>query len=259
MTQQQAFIDANQMRFYESVNKRDRFAVLYHSEQETLRRVLPHVKSVTDIGCLMGDLCAAFREYDVAFTGIDVDQEAIDIAKSRYPEGTFLCGDFLDPDFRIETSELVTAFNLFDHFEDWKGALRNLRRFTSRYLNFSTNMSLDWPTVVDRDVSYIFYGGAEKRILWAVHNIFQLAAYAATEDIGAVGIYVYAYNKFRADNVEKMQNVNLPFDPRNLLTGNVVIEVEGEGHMAKTKARPDLTIVVNGVTVFDSPWKTSKQ
>lgn len=254
------FIKSNQIANYDKKDNRQDLSNFYISERITLEKVLPHVKSVTDIGCLNGDVFGAiWKKYDVSCLGIDVDEEAINIAKKQHPKAKFVVGDFMDESFVQEKSELVVALNLFDHFEDWKKALRNLRRFSSKYINFSTLMRYSGNTLVDPDTSYIYYGNAEKRLLWIVHNIFELASYCGTEDIKATNIFVYCYHKYNKmafNNLERAAIVSHPLPLDEILVGNVIIEFDEDNYMAKSRMRPDLQIVLDGKIVYDSPWKS---
>lgn len=256
--QHDIFTESNQLTEYDSTFKRDALEKLYLSERVTLLKLLPNVESMIDVGCILGDLSAAVKEYDVDFVGIDIDGPAIEVAKKRHPDATFYCLDAFGPHCDVPPAELVTAFNVFDHYEDWKHALRGLRRLTTKYINFSVNMTLDHPTIVDEDLSYIYYSLGNKRIMWGIHNVFTLAAYAATEHIGATSIEVYCYHKFHIGSVGAMANHVTPIDPRDQITGNMIITVDGDGTMAKTHQRPDLKIWIDNNVVFDSPWKTDR-
>lgn len=137
--------------------------------------------------------------------------------------------------------------------------MRNLCRFSKKYVNFSSLLRMDGSSIVDPDVSFIYYAGGKKRILWAVHNVVELAAFCAAEIISATSVLVYCYKKY--DN-ERFGNVNLsahcvhPLPFENVLVGNVLIEVNPSRGMAATNVRPDLKIVINDIVAFDSPWKS---
>src|SRR5262249_8474028 len=126
--QRGTFLRSKQVAIYSGQQNRKSFDDFYVSERITLDRVLPHVRSVTDLGCLNGDTLAAIRaKYPVDCLGVDIDQSALDVAQSRIQGIAFLNGDFLDASFSAAKSDLVIAFNLFDLFEDWKAALINIK------------------------------------------------------------------------------------------------------------------------------------
>lgn len=252
------FIKSRQIEHYNNAITRQSFDNLYLSEKVTLERILPAVRTVTDIGCQSGDIFGVIRsKYKIDYTGIDIDSKAIDIANKKYPEAKFFVSNFLDEDHSIPKSDLVVAFNVFDHFKDWKKALRGLKRYSKKYINFSTLLRIDGPTVVDYDISYAYYMGQNKRILYAAHNIYELASYCGTEDIQAKSIYVYAYHKYTHEkgNMDIAGVVSVPFPIENLLVGNVVIEWDSKNNMSQTTIRPDLTIVIDDQIICESPWK----
>ncbi len=252
-----AFILSDQNTYYHKPGFRASLDTLYLSERVTIEAALPNIKTVLDIGCCTGRLCEIFESRGIAYTGIDIDDSSIVLAKETYPQSKFHTADFMNQNFSLEGSDLVVALNVFDHFFDWKGALRNMRRFSNRYINFSCNMRLEGPTIIDKDLGYLYYGNGERRLGWGIHNIFQLAAYAATEEVQAKSIYVYCYHKYsdKKNNWHTAAESVMPISTFDHLTGNILIEVSDTDYMAKTRLRPDLTIVVDGEVVFDSPWK----
>jgi len=257
MTTRDAFTGSPQIAIYSDKENRKGFASLYESERATIERALPNVQSVIDIGCLNGDLYGAISERKrVDYLGVDIDPAAIEIAKPRHPGATFRVGDFIDPTFSAPRADMVVALNLFDHFADWKSALRDLCRFSKRYVNFSTLLRIDGgPSLTEKDLSFIHYGGAGTRILWAVHSVWWLAAYAATEEIGATSIYVHCYEKHAArfSNLARAAHAVHALPLNDLYVGNVLIEL-GEP-MQKTNIRPTLEIIADGKAVFNSPWR----
>lgn len=255
------FIESEHKMVYENKNNRLSFENLYDSEKHTLEKVLPLCSSIMDIGCLNGDTLSIIKnKFNVQCSGIDIDVKAIEIAQKRYKDISFFVGDFLDSSFTCQKADLVFAFNLFDHFVDWKAALRNLKRFSNRFINVSSLLRLNGPTLIDPETNFIFYAGGESRLLWAVHNVFEIAAFSATEFMNAVSIYVYCYKKY---NQKRFNNVHLSvhnchtISPQEMLVGNIVIEFDDHNGMKKTKRRPDLKIILDDQVIFDSPWKNN--
>lgn len=251
--------ESPQVNWYDKRETRQSWEGLYKSERVTLERVLPQVKTVLDIGCLNGDLFGALKKkYDIKYTGVDVDSKGIEIAKKNYPDAEFYQNDFLDEEFVLPKFDLVVSLNVFDHFKDWKRALKNYCRFSKRFVNFSTLLRLTGNTLPDPEASFIFYSGGKKRVLWCPHNVYQLVAYCSTEHINASSIYVYCYQKFSKEknNLESSKKSVHPFPVTDLYVGNVIIELDESKSMKNTSNRPDVTIVVDDKVVYDSPWKS---
>jgi trans-aconitate methyltransferase len=95
-----------------------------------LRRIPLEGRTLLDLGCGVGDLCAflASRDLSVDYTGVDILEEMIKEARRRCPEGRFIHADLLKENpfgeerfdvafcsgiFNLETgdnAELLTAF-----------------------------------------------------------------------------------------------------------------------------------------------------
>ena len=254
------FIESDQVAIYRGKKNRDGLDKFYESERVTIRRCIADSSSLLDIGSLNGDTWGAIRaEKALSYTGMDIDPVAIQQARSNFPDAEFIVGDFLDEAASEIRFDTVLSLNLFDHFEDWKAAMRGFRRHAIKYINFSTLLRAEGASVTDRDLSYVYYGGGERRLLWAVHNIHELYAYAATEEIGAASVEIYCYRKYddaRFGNVGYAMHSVHPLPIEDILVGNVVVVLDQGGGMRATKRRPDFKVVRDGRVVIDSPWKT---
>jgi trans-aconitate methyltransferase len=82
------------------------------------------VSSVLDIGCGFGDCCEYSKKMNpkIEYTGIDINQSLIDIAKDKYPDGTFFCGDIVEKEFcglisnnREKEFDIVISSGIFNY------------------------------------------------------------------------------------------------------------------------------------------------
>lgn len=97
---------------------------------------------IIDVGCGMGNKSAVLaKEYpNNKVYGIDFAKEGINFAKSYYGKISnveFHCGDARELDLN-ENIELITAFELIEHIEDWKRLLADFCRLTNKYILIST-------------------------------------------------------------------------------------------------------------------------
>lgn len=222
---------------------------LYLSEREALQYCLPAVTSVIDVGCMTGGHFDLFDKRSKKYLGLDIDERAIEIARKNHPRGEFLVGDFMAPDCLLPPADLALSFNVFDHMEDWKLALRQLRRATNRYILINPLMTFDRPTCTDRDLSWIYYGGGTERLLWAIHNPHEVYAYCATEDIQAVRVMVWCYPKYHRDNYHLSAGSVHPIPIGRLFVGSILIEVVPEYSMLATRKRPRMIMCT-----YDRGW-----
>lgn len=87
-----------------------------------LQRYLSQNINILDIGCGYGALYGCIpSSYQVRYTGIDISEEFIDIAKKSYPSVEFLCGDIRKTEFKDKTFDLVVARSIHDMICDNMG------------------------------------------------------------------------------------------------------------------------------------------
>jgi SAM-dependent methyltransferase len=109
-----------------------------------------------DFGCGFGDLFGYARSHGIAidYTGLDINQDLINVAAQRYPEARFLCLDLLAESFD-ETFDVVVSsgahnyrfadnrafiehtFGLFDRLANWGFAVN----FLSDRVNFKSEVN----------------------------------------------------------------------------------------------------------------------
>ena len=82
-------------------------------------------KRVLEIGCSVGNVSAAFRAFpEVAFTGMDIDKDAIAQAKRRfrkYPNFNFSLSSLEELSLRGETFDYVLFAGMLHHVDDNTG------------------------------------------------------------------------------------------------------------------------------------------
>jgi SAM-dependent methyltransferase len=82
---------------------------------------------VLDLGCGLGEFTAALAEHGVEVVGCDVSQEALRLARERFPTLEFvLSGDELP--FGDATFDVVWAGEVLEHVQDGLGLLAEVRR-----------------------------------------------------------------------------------------------------------------------------------
>jgi len=93
---------------------------------------LGNVKRVLEVGCGIGVVASHLSEkYQWDVTGVDLDPEQIEIAKSDHPENEhlkFFEADTTELPFEDREFDLVLSFDVLHHIPDWDKALREINR-----------------------------------------------------------------------------------------------------------------------------------
>ena len=243
------------------VNKREKFENLYKSEKIVFEKYLTECKTALDVGCMYGALSSALKKFNVEYYGIDTDRKAIQYGKKYFKNINLYHDDFLKPKKKYPKCDFVFSLNVFDNYKNWKQALRAYKKLTNKYICFTTNLRLEGQTNLDEDVSFIDYVRPNNRsgarpIPWLVHNIFELVAYLSSYAVGAKNIYIYAYHKYHKENWNTAAYSVIPMDPRKLLVGSVVVEIDKKFEKKNRLKflRPSVEIFIDGSQFFKSPW-----
>jgi ubiquinone biosynthesis O-methyltransferase len=87
-------------------------------------------KRVLDAGCGAGYGSAELAQMAWRVTGIDIAPEAVAFARSHYesPNLSFQQASCTELPFENAAFDLVVAFEVIEHLEDWKGFLQEVRR-----------------------------------------------------------------------------------------------------------------------------------
>lgn len=89
-------------------------------------------KRVLDLGCGTGYGTAHLARTAASATGADISDEAVAYARAHYPRLNFRVADARKLPFDVAAFDLVTAFELIEHLEDWRAMLYEARRVLDR-------------------------------------------------------------------------------------------------------------------------------
>ncbi len=101
-----------------------------HIARYHFARRLARSRRVLDLACGTGYGAATLAEAAAQVTGIDISPDAIAYAREHYDAGNlrFLVGDATQVDLPDASFDLVTAFELIEHLDNWRGLLAEARR-----------------------------------------------------------------------------------------------------------------------------------
>lgn len=117
--------------------------------------------SVLDVGCGQGDFLQFLQDENLPcrYTGMDLSEEMLAIARRQHPDGRFLQGDFLDGDF-MEGFDYVMASGLVNlRVSDQMGWLYGLldKSFSLARRGVAFNMLSSFVPEDERDERYFYY------------------------------------------------------------------------------------------------------
>ncbi len=109
---------------------------LYPSERVFLSRVLFPGAKVLDVGCASGGFFNIMRSIEptIDYTGIDIAEPSIEIAKARYPEATFLVTDGSTIPFDDNEFDLVHCTSVLVIEPRYEGVIREMYRVANRFV-----------------------------------------------------------------------------------------------------------------------------
>jgi SAM-dependent methyltransferase len=104
-----------------------------HMARYTFAVRLARGKRVLDAGCGSGYGSLELARVAQSVTGVDVAAEAVEFARENYsaPNLTFDTASVNELPYGNETFDLVVAFEVIEHLEDWRGFLAEARRVLS--------------------------------------------------------------------------------------------------------------------------------
>jgi len=116
------------------MNEYNSFAGQFSQTREYLwddiKPLLKYIKEndkVLDIGCGNGRLYHVLKEKQILYTGFDLSEELIKIAKTKYPEASFVVGDMKKLPFLAESFDVVFCIAAFHHLAIAEERLQTLR------------------------------------------------------------------------------------------------------------------------------------
>lgn len=178
--------------------------------------------SMLDVGGASGGLGSALFSYfsvDFPYTCIDIDAAAISSGKDLVPQSEFILGSFPNDLQSDRKFDYVVLFAWFAQVTDWKTMLLSLCSRARRFVNIAVNVRLEGTTVVDPDVSYVYYLDSGIRVPEITHNLFELLNFCSHNEIGADRISFYGYTSRNTTSAFR------PLPRNKQIQGNLLIEL----------------------------------
>ncbi len=109
---------------------------LYPSEKIFLPRVLFPGARVLDVGCASGGFFNIMRSFEpcVEYTGVDLSERAVELARERYPEARFIVTEGFGLPFEDNTFDIVHCTSVFNNEPNYQAMLKEMYRVSNRFV-----------------------------------------------------------------------------------------------------------------------------
>ena len=134
MDTSKAWSQTSAIDFYDK--HRSQVSDLYPSERVFLPRALFPGAKVLDVGCASGGFFNIMRSLEphIEYTGIDIAEAAIELAKQKYPEARFLATDGIEIPFEGQSFDLVHCTSVLVIEPRYKELLKEMYRVSNRFV-----------------------------------------------------------------------------------------------------------------------------
>ncbi len=129
---------------------------LYPSEKVFLPRVLFPGAKVLDVGCASGGFFNIMRslEPSIEYTGIDISEPAIELAKNKYSEAQFQVTDGMKIPFDDNSFDLVHCTSVLVIEHRYEEILKEMYRVSNRFVLVDMRLLKGIGNMLDVDQSY---------------------------------------------------------------------------------------------------------
>lgn len=154
MDRSKAWSQPSALDFYSK--HRHEVSDLYPSEQVFLPRVLFPGAKVLDIGCASGGFFNIMRSMEpfIDYVGMDIVEQAIELARNRYPEARFLLSDGFEIPFDDGTFDLVHCTSVLNNEPRYQELLTEMYRVSNRFVLTDMRLLKDLSTKDDTGPFY---------------------------------------------------------------------------------------------------------
>ncbi|MBF0386278.1 MAG: class I SAM-dependent methyltransferase [Candidatus Omnitrophica bacterium] len=109
---------------------------LYRSEKFFLPQLVKESASFLDLGCACGDFSQIVRHYnpEIRYTGADIIDRFVQIARKNYPQDDFIVSDGIKLDYPDGAFDLVHSSGILHLNSRYQDIVREMYRVSSRHV-----------------------------------------------------------------------------------------------------------------------------
>ncbi len=169
---------------YYSENRHE-ISDLYPSETIFLPRVLFPGAKVLDVGCASGGFFNIMRSYEahIEYTGVDLSERAVELAKERYPEATFIVTEGFELVFANNTFDVVHCTSVFNNEPNYQAMLQEMYRVSNRFVLMDIRLLKGIGRQVESVYNIQFNSeGVEAKVPYVVNDADEVANFVLQLD-----------------------------------------------------------------------------
>lgn len=176
-------------------HNRNKWQNLYESQHVILDKTQMDNMSILEIGCAAGGLYEILKNKykNIKYTGFDISEKEIQVARKKYREANFVCGNFLENSIESNSFDAVIGFLVVSHQRDYKKFISELIRLAKHKVIFDVRLRYEGATNTDLDFSFVYYHESGKRNHMVVFNFYELFNYFHIERFNIKKISIYGY------------------------------------------------------------------
>jgi SAM-dependent methyltransferase len=165
------------------VNNRNSLSSLYKSERHFLEPAFKNVKSVLDIGCAAGGGYDFSLEANpnIKYSGIDICDKFVSLAKHSHPDGEFLSFDGHNIPYKSDAFEMSFSIGVCHHILHWQKMINEMLRVSSRYVVFDLRLtysaSIFDPEIYFQKIAFDEKWDGKTKIPYLVINVNEVKCF----------------------------------------------------------------------------------
>jgi len=155
------------------IDTRSQVSHLYRSEKFFLPALAAQAKEFLDIGCACGDFSQIVRHYNpsIRYTGVDIIERFITIARERFPQDRFVVSDGIGLDFPDKSFDLVHSTGILHLNSRYQDIVREMYRLSSRHVLCDFRLTSGPQVMGEMDVNLAGQNGKTQTLPYYVVNI----------------------------------------------------------------------------------------
>lgn len=199
------------------------------SETYFLEKIKSQLSSVLDIGCASGRMIELLQQLSIRaeYTGLDIIQKNIEIAKKNYPGINFIWANALDfkPNKKFD---LVNATGVFQHEPKFESLVHRMVELSSRYVMFDAKLALVQTPISNIEQSYCEVGSSRLFfVLVSLPNLLNILS--KISGISRISIYGYetapSKTTYLPEGIERLVSAGVFLELGKQKSAEIVMEL----------------------------------